>query len=138
MTITKLTFDKASNCFETTISSDGNKLSFNLYDFAKADEAKANELANKIINWLATNLEQTKAFAAKVLLETKNSAWVEEEGDAPLSEKEFIEALDLEGITAFSEGNFEVYFDDGDMFWGHLVQVDVAADFSFESADLVG
>ena len=69
---------------------------------------------------------EAKAHAAAELLALKNDFWLDE-GESPLDAATFVGSLALSGVNAFPNGTFEVYFDDGDLFWGHSVRVDVEA-----------
>ena len=70
------------------------------------------------------NDESARAFCASKLLRLKNETWLEDQ-EEPITRETFIETLELEGITAFSDGSFSLYFDENDIFWGHSIVVDV-------------
>ena len=53
------------------------------------------------------------------------------------SEKEFKERIKFTGLHIFSESaNF--YFDDDDLFWGHIIEVTVNQKLEFTNADIAG
>ena len=137
MTIDKLTFQKESNDFVAYFSIADNQHSMTLCDFSEKQEAQAEVLANKILKWLETNLDKSKLFAATELIELKNETWLEED-EEPINESKFVGMIKFSDVTAFADGNFEIYFDDSDIFWGHLIRVDVDEDFKFNSADIAG
>lgn len=56
------------------------------------------------------------------LLETKNEAWLEE-GENEITSSEFLARMRLTSISISRDGDFEFSFDDGDLFWGHLISV---------------
>ncbi len=62
------------------------------------------------------------ACAADKLLDTLNNYWLDD-GQKPISKKKFVEALTLESITVSHDGTFSFYFDDGDLFCGHCIDV---------------
>lgn len=61
-------------------------------------------------------------FAIKELLELKNGTWLSE-GEEELTAEEFSRRMTLESITIESDGSFEFWHDDGDLFWGHSIMV---------------
>lgn len=62
-------------------------------------------------------------FAADELMETYNASWREEGPE--VTRTAFAAHLVLEGITVFEDLSAEAYFEDGDLFWGHVVLVSV-------------
>ncbi|MDO5709053.1 MAG: DUF2262 domain-containing protein [Coriobacteriales bacterium] len=74
-----------------------------------------------------------RAYAADQMLENA-SDWCEEE----LTREQFIERMDYPSITIEHDGSVGFMFDDGGMFAGHVIVVDMAADGSFERADIEG
>ena len=66
--------------------------------------------------------EKIESFAVAKLLCLKNETWLEED-EPPISESEFIERMSLQSISVYPDGSFEFMHDDGDLFWGHAIQV---------------
>lgn len=124
MKIDSITFDPDKSNFEAIISNLDKKYSLSLLDFQENEIEAATKFAYKICLWLELNDESARVFCASKLLPLKNETWLEDQ-EEPITEEEFIETLDLEGITAFSDESFSLYFDDNDMFWGHSIVVDV-------------
>jgi hypothetical protein len=58
----------------------------------------------------------------KELLSLKNEAW-REEGESPLAAADFIKRMKLESISVLTNGDIEFWHDDGDLFWGHAIEV---------------
>lgn len=56
------------------------------------------------------------------LLDIKNDNWLGED-ESPLHEHAFIARTRLESITAYRDGEFELWYNDGDLFWGHAILV---------------
>lgn len=48
----------------------------------------------------------------------------EAESFKEITEKEFAERISISGISFYTDGNFEVFYDDDDMFWGHSILID--------------
>ena len=74
-----------------------------------------------------------RAYAADEMLENA-SDWCEEE----LTREEFMERMDNPCITIATDGSVGFMFDDGGMFAGHVITVDMAADGTFEGTDIAG
>ena len=66
-----------------------------------------------------------KMYAAKELVELANE-WLQDDDEAEIDEitKEmFINSITLSSLSVYSEGDFEIFFSDGDIFWGHSIIV---------------
>jgi len=61
-------------------------------------------------------------FAVKQLLQLKNKTWLEE-GESELTAAEFVARMTLTSISIESDGEFSFWYDDGDLFWGHVIMV---------------
>ena len=133
----ELVYDERAKGFQARIEVAGAACDLTLLDFGEGGTDAATALAVRIEAFLNASLDATKGYAADSLLELKNETWRDED-EPPLDAAAFVGRLTLEGVNAFSNGTFEVYFDDGDLFWGHSVRVDVDASLAFERAELVG
>ena len=81
-------------------------------------------------------IKKAKEYSAHKLLELKNDSWLEED-EKEVTEKEFKERIKFTGLHIFSESaNF--YFDDDDLFWGHIIEVTVNQKLEFTNADIAG
>lgn len=137
MRIENLNFDKNSKNFETEFHLSDEKYFLTLCDFKENEIEKATQFAGKIVKWLNININKVKPYAASEMLEIKNDTWLEEDQD-PITTSEFVEGISMEGVTAFSDGSFETYFNDGDIFWGHSIVVGIDEEFNFTNADISG
>ena len=89
------------------------------------------DLTSRLLNrarQVFTSLERyaklAKDFAVEGLLELKNDVWLEED-EEPLLEVDFRSRMTLESIIVGSEGDVSFYHHDGDLFWGHCIEVDI-------------
>lgn len=133
----QLHFDSTTSNFETFANCANKRYVISLLDFDKSDIERATLLATHLSNWLEENINNVKLFAATQLIELKNDVWLAE-NEFPISEKDFMNAIELESALAFSEGSFEVYFNDNDVFWGHSIRVDVDEKYDLNDAAIVG
>jgi hypothetical protein len=77
----------------------------------------------RYVEGLLSRLDEARAFATRQLLETYNDSWIDD--DHPeLNDAEFAAKLQDPTVSLSDEaGNATVYFQDGDMFGGHVVAV---------------
>lgn len=81
-------------------------------------------------------IEKAKDYTANKLLKLKNDLWLEED-EKEVTKKEFKARIKFTSLYVFSESaNF--YFDDGDLFWGHTIEVTVNQNLEFTDANIVG
>jgi len=137
MTLNNPIFNSESKDFDASIFIGDKTHNLTLSDFSVDEEIKAANLADKIYKWLKVNLDTTKIYAASLLTELKNDSWLEE-NEIPLTQTKFAETIIFDGIIAFSEGSFQIFFYDNDIFWGHSIVVDIDKDFKFDGANISG
>ena len=80
-----------------------------------------------------------KTFASDKLLDLANE-WLAD-GDSDLTEitKElFINRMTIDSINVYPDGDFEMTFLDGDLFWGHTISVTGNVNGVFEDATISG
>jgi hypothetical protein len=129
------TLDRRLDRFTTDVTWNGSPVSLNLSVSAKVDEClrTARSLSENQTEWD----ERIREFVVKKLLPLKNDTWLEE-GEAALTSKEFENRLSLDVITSAPDGAFDFWFDDGDMFWGHAIEVWGTLAEGAKSAHLAG
>ena len=49
-----------------------------------------------------------------------------------------MDRMELDDICVNSDGSITLYYDDGDMFWGHAIEVDVEDDGTYSDANIAG
>jgi hypothetical protein len=74
--------------------------------------------------WMEEFLWKTRIedFAADKLLLIKNDNWLDED-ESELSSTEFKNKMNLQSLLIYPGGEFSFNHDDGDLFWGHSIQV---------------
>ncbi|HXF80376.1 MAG TPA: DUF2262 domain-containing protein, partial [Usitatibacter sp.] len=78
-----------------------------------------------------------KDFAATALLDLKNDSWLGER-ESPVSPKAFMDRMQLSSINVYPEGAFELWHEDGDLFWGHAIHVSGTLRDGIKSASIAG
>lgn len=109
------------------------------YATVDGEENELDSARNVLLSVLEHHAELEKAAracAADELLETKNESWLEE-NEKPVTRKNFMKRLELEEVEADEEG-FRFWFNDDDMFWGHMVMVQFNSDGKPDFAEMMG
>lgn len=122
--------------FSTTIKNNPVEVSL----IATPDELeKSNilERVDKCLEWIEQNESKITEEVCKRLISLKNKTWIESDSDKVTTE-EFIAKLKLESIVFYKNGSLSVYYDDGDLFWGHIISVSIDDNFNVVDADIEG
>jgi hypothetical protein len=61
-------------------------------------------------------------YAVQELLPLKNESWLDED-EAELTADQFKARMAIESVTVASDGSFDFWHNDGDLFFGHSIQV---------------
>lgn len=88
--------------------------------------------------------EKFRKFAAKGLVEDANE-WLDEEYDdeeeektTAITEESFAERIWISEFNINEEGDYEAYYNDDDMFYGHVIIVEGSVDGEMEDAYIAG
>lgn len=130
-------YNTENDVFETTFTLGEVSVGLSVCDFPEKENAAALALAQRTETWLGSNMDKLKEYAATELLDLKNEEWIDED-ETPLTQSEFIAGLTVSEILLFADGNFQLFFDDNDMFWGHHVVIDVDEAGAFTGASIAG
>jgi hypothetical protein len=137
ITIGETKYDPDSESFECSLYLYNDSSTLSLSDFSVSEISQANQRAVILKNWPELNLEQSKRFACSRLIDLKNDSWLQE-NEVPVTKSESQKKMKLDGINAFKDGGFEIYFTDGGLFRGHWIMVDVNEKFEMEDANIPG
>ncbi|WP_028551586.1 DUF2262 domain-containing protein [Paenibacillus sp. UNC451MF] len=133
--------DKRVKSFEKKISWAGEE--GNLYfdwDEDKHIMMSALETANILFKDQDKWNMKIRVYAAGELVELANE-WLQDNEEAEIDEitKEmFIDLMKLDSISVYPDGEFEIFFWDGDMFWGHSIIVNGNINGDLTSAEIAG
>ena len=107
------------------------------YYFSADNKEEQKKVKNIFSNIELTHfIEKAKDYTVNKLLKLKNDLWLEED-EKEVTKKEFKARMKFISLYVFSESaNF--YFDDGDLFWGHTIEVNVNQNLEFTDANIVG
>lgn len=137
------TLNRQFSWFECTIDWNGESVSVCLGTDDNCDETA--EVAMKTLLRYAEDKaafdQRNREFAAGELLELAND-WLEDDDneDKPdeITKEMFMERMAMSDLAINSDGSITLYYSDGEMFWGHAIEVDIDAAGEYESADMVG
>lgn len=121
-TLGRFTLDRSIGWFEGQSRWGLRKIRLNL---SPADVSAPSEIvtrAEELWTQRKTLARQACEVAAATLLAVKNESWLNE-GEQPMSEAQFMRKMKLESITVEEDGSFDFWFEDGDIFWGHSIEV---------------
>jgi hypothetical protein len=66
--------------------------------------------------------KRVRDFAVEALLPLKNDVWLDDD-EEPLTPEAFEARMTLQTIALYPDGSFDFFHDDGELFWGHAIQV---------------
>lgn len=131
------TLDRIVDWYEGKATWNGRKVRLALSAREPADIERALRVARTL--WRAQKSWRAKvlAYAVRQLLPLKNDSWL---GDRqrPLTAKQFQARMKLESITVSPDGSFEFWHNDGDLFWGHSIQISGSLAKGLYDADIPG
>lgn len=107
------------------------------------DNAKTALDASATLKKLLSNSKQwdglARGLAAAELTGTANDWQTEKDKDAvEITEEEFAQRLSISDLSVLTGGDFEIFYEDDDMFWGHAIIVSGNVNTGVEDADMAG
>ncbi len=127
--------DRISNNFESQVSWNGKNISLSFSEDVDQEEFRKNAK-----DLLDNSKEWSSKFSNKIseiLLPIKNETWREEDEDI-ISEDEIVRRIQLTSITFYSSEEFEAWFSDDNIFYGHFVNVDGNINGTLQNPSLSG
>ncbi len=80
---------------------------------------------------------RVQEYAVERLLPLKNDSWLGE-NDEELSADEFVSRMSLKAISLDETGDITFWHDDGELFWGHAIQISGSLSEGLTDADIPG
>jgi hypothetical protein len=130
----KVKLDRRFDSYEASAKWNGKKIKFSI-GAGKLD--KNLEIAHAVWKDQAKWKERVDGYAVKKLLSLKNGGWLED-GEKPLTAEQFKKRMKLESISFYDGGSFAFWHDDGELFWGHSIQVSADLKRGPYDADIPG
>lgn len=133
-----LVLDKSLNLF----CGEGQWAGKNCLIHLEADASQTADAARRTLQILLADCanwdQKARQFAASVLTENAND-WQDEEDTPEITEDEFAARISISEISiSAQDGAFELYYDDDDLFWGHVIIVSGNLADGFSDAAIAG
>lgn len=132
-----LTLDRSIGWFEGEVEWNGKSIRITFHSDENQDISQGLEVAEKLWNDQMSWNQKVNDYAIKELLPLKNDNWLDD-GEAPLTKKQFKSHMTLRSVSIYPDGDFEFWHDDGDMFGGHLIQISGSLEDGLTQADIPG
>jgi hypothetical protein len=116
------TLDRRVNWFEAQTSWGGTNVRLRLSTDGCSNVQELLSLARSLWDSQVSWSERISNYAVAKLLKLKNETWLEED-EEELSAEQFKTRMTLESIDVYPNRNFEFWYDDGDLFFGHSIMV---------------
>lgn len=132
----KLVLDRRVNWFRGTVVWGGREVRIS-FDADKAlDISGQLQTAQTLFDGEQDWQRKIEAFAVKEMLSMAND-W-RDEGATPITEQEFLDRMKLESISIQPDGEFEFWHSDGDLFYGHSIQISGSIEKGLTHSDIPG
>ncbi len=132
-----LTLDRTVDWFEGRINWDGTEVNLALTPNEDGALEPTIQVAKVLWDDHSAWAKRIREFATGELLSLKNASWLDED-EAEVSPDDFSSRMVLESVVINADGTFEFTHTDGDLFWGHSIQVSGDIENGPEAADIAG
>jgi len=129
------TLERPVDWFAAEVIWEGNSISLHLSDFDEVQECL--KTAHAIWENQSYWHQKIKDYAVQELFELKNNEWLDDD-EVELTPNEFKDRMMLESINVSPNGSFNFYFDDGDLFWGHSIEINGSLLEGITNVDIIG
>ncbi len=133
----RLRYDKDVKWYEGVFAVGGSSISFNLEVNEQGDVAPALNRARQVLGDLERHARGARDYAVEQLLDLKNESWLDED-EEPVTAEQFQARMELRGLVFSRNGEVTFYHRDGDLFYGHSIQIAMDAADRFIDADIPG
>ncbi|HST61981.1 MAG TPA: DUF2262 domain-containing protein [Longimicrobium sp.] len=117
-----LTLNRSVGWWEGRVPWAGDTIDLQLPAEGEDELSAALEVARALWDDEAGWSERIQAYAVEQLLPMKNEGWLDDD-EEPLTPAEFRARMRLEAIAVEADGSFTFWHNDGDLFWGHSIQI---------------
>ncbi|MEQ8789952.1 MAG: DUF2262 domain-containing protein [Pirellulaceae bacterium] len=132
-----LTLDRSLGWFEGEVKWNGQSVRINFHTDENQGIAGGLKVAEQLFEEQSSWKRKVDGYAVQALLSLKNDDWLGDD-EAPLTADEFNSRMTLQSISIYPDGDFEFWHDDGDLFWGHSIQISGSLGEGLTHADIPG
>lgn len=116
----------------------GVPIKLRLYTDADDDLEPTLRRAREVLAEFDTYSRRAEEYVVQELLPLKNDIWLDEDEETPLTPQQFKQRMALESLVFYAEGDVTFYYQDGDLFWGHIIELWMDAADNFIGAHISG
>ena len=131
------TLDRRIDWFSGNVVWCGNPVSLNLSATEAVEINDALKTARALCRSQSAWNWRIREYAVQELLPLKNDVWLDD-NEKKLTASRFKDRMRLESITVYPNGSFEFWHNDGDLFWGHSIQISGSLAEGPTDADIPG
>lgn len=132
-------FNNDDSCFCGEVTWDNQNISVSM-EVDKNDRYTW-EQAFEYLRFLFNNMQQKdqefRRYAAEQLTELAND-WLQDEEDDEITEDIFFNRINLVELSMDYNGDYSLYYNDDDMFWGHIIDIVGSIETGPTSASIAG
>ena len=129
--------DKSIDMFSKDIEWNDDNISILFKNIDEEVNKKSADIIRKIFASKKDIDKKLKDYISESLLEDANS-WNDDDDKPNINKEDFVKLITLTSINIIYEDNITFYFDDGDIFSGHVIAVDSDYDFNFAEPYIIG
>ena len=133
----ELRYDRQFGWYTGKAAWNGRTIDISLSCADPRDAEAVLEAASRLFKDQAGWQQRVQDYAVANLLELKNDSWLDD-NETELSREEFLSKMTLESITIEEAGSFTFWHDDGDLFFGHSIEIDGDLENGLTNADIPG
>jgi hypothetical protein len=115
-----LTLDRRLGRFDAKVTWNRCEITLSLEAVGGNDCTSALASAKRLFEDEAAWVSRINDYAVAKL---HGHTWLEDEDELKLTRDEFLSRMKLDAIAMSSDGHFDFWHDDGDLFWGHAIQI---------------
>jgi len=130
------TFDRTVSWYAADVEWGGEEIQLTLNATDPEEIAACLEAARELWANESSWKARIEDYAVQELLPLKNDAWLGEETE--FTPDAFKQKMTLQSISIHPDGEFDFWHDDGDLFWGHSIQIGGNLSEGPNSADVPG
>ncbi|GGG70345.1 DUF2262 domain-containing protein [Paenibacillus radicis (ex Gao et al. 2016)] len=137
-TLGEFSYERELDWFKKDVFWGGQNGSLYIHKDIDENMSSALKTARVLIKDEETWSKKVKEYAADEMLDLANE-WLADDDEAEIdiiTKEMFVKRMELSSISVYPDGSFEMFFDDGDMFWGHSIIVAGNINGEMESAHI--